>query len=132
MILYRISPDVQNHALNVLFDSAWENFKETDFVASFDQCALWVCAYEGETLVGFVKVVWDGGIHGFVLDTTVHPDCQRRGIGKQLLRRAADASKARGIKILHVDFEPHLTQFYRDAGYKQTGAGLLRLFCTGQ
>ena len=126
MIVYRLSPDVSNKALNTLFNSTWNYHKETDFVASFQQCALWVCANDGETVVGFVKVVGDGGVHGFVLDTTVHPEYQRRGIGKQLLKQAAEASKASGIKVLHVDYEPHLTQFYRNAGYKKTEAGLLR------
>ena len=30
-----------------------------------------VCAREGATLVGFVNVAWDGGVHAFVLDTMV-------------------------------------------------------------
>ena len=37
----------------------------------------YVAAYDtvggGEQLVGFVNVAWDGGIHAFLLDTTVHP-----------------------------------------------------------
>ncbi|MFJ6658828.1 hypothetical protein ACIQNG_21125 [Streptomyces sp. NPDC091377] len=32
----------------------------------------WVCARGGDgTLVGFVNVAWDGGVHAFVLDTVV-------------------------------------------------------------
>jgi hypothetical protein len=31
----------------------------------------WVCARDGEVLVGFVNVAWDGVVHAFVLDTMV-------------------------------------------------------------
>jgi len=37
----------------------------------------YACAYDAEHLIGFVNLAWDGGIHTFLLDTTVHPDLQR-------------------------------------------------------
>jgi hypothetical protein len=33
----------------------------------------YVCAYQGEELIGFVNLAWDGGINEFLLDTTAHP-----------------------------------------------------------
>jgi len=33
----------------------------------------------GEHLVGFANVAWDGDVHFFLLDTTVHPAWQGRG-----------------------------------------------------
>ncbi|WP_201295030.1 MULTISPECIES: GNAT family N-acetyltransferase [unclassified Nocardiopsis] len=41
----------------------------------------WVCAHRGGELVGFVNVVWDGGVHAFLLDTVTHPRLQRTGVG---------------------------------------------------
>ncbi len=72
-------------------------------------------------------MAWDGGIHGFVLDTTVHCDYQRRGIGTELMKRAAEVAGERGIEWLHADYEPHLDAFYRRCGYRKTEAGLLSL-----
>jgi ribosomal protein S18 acetylase RimI-like enzyme len=88
----------------------------------------WVGAFDAGRLVGFVQVCWDGGAHAFLLDTAVDPAAQRRGIGAGLVRAAtADAAKA-GCEWLHVDFEPHLTEFYlRSCGFRRTSAGLLRL-----
>jgi ribosomal protein S18 acetylase RimI-like enzyme len=77
--------------------------------------------------VGFVNVAWDGGIHGFILDTTVHSDYQHRGIGTELMKRASKISADRGIEWLHVDYEPHLEAFYVGCGYQRTQAGLLNL-----
>ncbi|MDQ3688708.1 MAG: GNAT family N-acetyltransferase, partial [Chloroflexota bacterium] len=46
----------------------------------------WVCAREGEELLGFVNVAWDGGIHAFILDTLVAGRAQRQGIGTELIK----------------------------------------------
>ncbi|QBY10208.1 GNAT family N-acetyltransferase [Deinococcus metallilatus] len=87
----------------------------------------WVTAYEDERLIGFVNVAWDGGAHAFLLDTTVHPDVQRRGIGSALVWEAVQAARAGGAHWLHVDFESHLQGFYAACGFRPTAAGLLRL-----
>ena len=86
-----------------------------------------VGAMEGAKLVGFVNVAWDGGQHGFVLDTCVDPDHQRQGLATQLMKRAADMARQRGATWLHVDFEPHLEGFYRQCGFGRTAAGLMQL-----
>lgn len=78
-------------------------------------------------LVGFVKIAWDGGVHAFLLDTTVHPDFRRRGIATALVRLVTDVARARGAEWLHVDYEPHLDEFYRRCGFAPTKAGLMRL-----
>ena len=66
-------------------------------------------------------------IHAFLLDTTVHPAWQRRGIGRELVRQATQAARERGMEWLHVDYEPHLDAFYRGCGFTPTLAGLIRL-----
>jgi GNAT superfamily N-acetyltransferase len=81
----------------------------------------------GGTLIGFVNVAWDGGVHAFLLDPMVHPDFRRRGIATELVRRVTEAACERGATWLHVDFEPHLEAFYRGCGFAPTRAGLLRL-----
>ena len=129
-VSYKINPRVLNDDLNALFRSAWLGHTETDFKFTLERCLLYVCAFleDSEGLVGFVKVAWDGGVHGFLLDTTVHLDHQHQGIGSELVRNATEEARARGIHWLHVDFEPHLERFYRGCGFADTRAGLLRLY----
>lgn len=83
-------------------------------------------AHSGPDLVGFVNVAWDGGVHFFLLDTTVHPRYQHRGIGTRLVHEAIDACRGKG-EWMHVDTEePLMTQFYvRACGFDATPAGLL-------
>jgi ribosomal protein S18 acetylase RimI-like enzyme len=84
-------------------------------------------AHDGDRLVGFVNVAWDGGIHAFILDTVVHPEFRRRGIASDLVRRATMIARERGAHWLHVDFEPQLGGFYRACGFRPTSAGLIGL-----
>ncbi|HVF06294.1 MAG TPA: GNAT family N-acetyltransferase [Frankiaceae bacterium] len=87
----------------------------------------WVGAFDGETLVGFVQVAWDGGAHAFLLDTAVRPDLQGQGIGNALVARAATEAAAAGCEWLHADYEPGLAPFYAACGFRPAAAGLLRL-----
>lgn len=102
---------------------------EWDWRALVERHSLgWVVARDGDTLAGFVNVVWDGLVHAWLQDTMVASSAGRRGIGTQLVAVAADGARSAGCEYLHVDFEAHLTPFYIDAcGFTPTSAGLLRL-----
>jgi GNAT superfamily N-acetyltransferase len=126
-ITYLNNPSVTNFQLNILFAAAWPDHHETDFRPVLSRSLVYVCAFAESELVGFVNVAWDGGVHAFLLDTTVHPDYQRQGIGVKLVQVAASAAKKRGIHWLHVDYEPHLETFYEQCGFEPTLAGLMRL-----
>jgi GNAT superfamily N-acetyltransferase len=126
-IEYRVSPFVSTQDLNDLFAAAWEDHHQRRFGPVLRRSLIYLCAYHGEVLIGFVNVAWDGGKHAFLLDTTVHPDWRLRGIGRELVQRAASETRGRGVEWLHVDFEPHLRPFYDGCGFRQTEAGLLRL-----
>lgn len=126
-ITYLNNPSITNFQLNTLFAAAWPDHYETDFRPVLSRSLVYVCAFAGSELVGFVNVAWDGGVHAFLLDTTVHPDYQRQGIGVKLVELATSAAKKRGIHWLHVDYEPHLETFYQQCGFEPTLAGLMRL-----
>jgi GNAT superfamily N-acetyltransferase len=88
----------------------------------------WVCARDGQDLVGFVNVAWDGAVHAFVLDTMVPVDARRHGIGTKLVAVAVTAARGAGCEWLHVDFDDHLRPFYFDScGFQRTNAGLISL-----
>jgi GNAT superfamily N-acetyltransferase len=124
---YRVSPPITNDALNSLFIASWPDSTEGEFQRMLAHSLLYVCAYMEDRLIGFVNVAWDGGVHGFILDTTVHPEFRRAGIGVALVKTAASAAKDKGIHWLHVDYEPDLTGFYAACGFRDTEAGLMRL-----
>ena len=127
-IVYRHDCAVSNEQLRSLFADAWpEKGSKCDYSVVLSRSLGYVCAFLKEALVGFVYVAWDGGVHAFLLDPTVRTGVQRQGIGSELVRRAADLARSKGAEWLHVDFEPHLEEFYRKCGFKETCAGLIRL-----
>lgn len=85
------------------------------------------CAYLDGVLVGYVNVAWDGGVHAFLLDPTVHPAYRHRGIGTKLVKAMIAHLTGRAFDWLHVDYRPELDGFYRACGFSPTHAGLVRL-----
>ena len=126
-LVLKICPPVQNPEINALFASAWPQHKPTDFEPLLVSALFYVCAFEHDRLVGFAKVIGDGGVHGFLLDPTVAADRQRRGIGKSLVELCSDEARRRDIEWLHVDFAPELANFYSACGFATTSAGLRNL-----
>lgn len=118
-VQYERSPALDLDELHALRGLAWgdpgtRRYGETELAHSL----LWVAAFGDDgALVGFVNVAWDGGIHGFLIDTTVHPDHQRMGVGTALVRGALEGAREAGVEYVHVDHEPHLDGFYERAGF---------------
>lgn len=120
-------PALTNELLNRLFESAWPSYGTRDFARVLDRSTVYIGAFCGDRLVGFVNIAWDGGLHGFVIDPFVHPEFRRQGIGSRMLRECIAAAAESGLEWLHVDFEPELESFYRKAGFIHTHAGLVQL-----
>lgn len=122
-----VRPALADAAMAELFAAAWGGSGDTRWAPILARSLTWLAAYREGRLVGFVNVVGDGGRHAFVLDTTVHPDEQRGGLGTRLVRAAAGQARAADVEWLHVDYEEHLTGFYTRCGFRPTAAGLLNL-----
>jgi GNAT superfamily N-acetyltransferase len=125
-VLYKRSPAVSDAQLNALFQKSWPHHNDAPFAKSLAYCLDYVCAYQRENLVGFVKIAWDGGRHAFVLDTTVHPMARKKGVGSTLVREALALAFDAGVEWAHVDYEPDLEHFYAQCGFRRTLAGLAR------
>jgi GNAT superfamily N-acetyltransferase len=120
-------PTLTNQRLNGLFESAWPSYGVRNFVAVLDRSVVYVAAFSGDRLVGFVNVAWDGGLQEFVIDPVVEPEFRRQGIGSRLLAECVAAAADSGLEWLHVDFDPELESFYRKAGFSHTLAGVVQL-----
>jgi GNAT superfamily N-acetyltransferase len=126
-LIYKSDTPLSDEELQDLFADAWDGYEPRPFGNVLRRSLGHLACWDGEDLVGFVNVAWDGDKHAFILDTTVRRSHQRAGIGRELVRRAADIARDRGAEWLHVDFEPHLLGFYRQCGFLETAAGLLKL-----
>jgi GNAT superfamily N-acetyltransferase len=125
--------DFSSLELNALHAEAFEtrvyDESEWNWLDQLERHSLgWVVARDGETLVGFVNVPWDGLDHAWIQDTMVAASARHRGIGKELIAVAAREAREAGCEWLHVDFDDDLREFYFDAcGFTPTNAGLIQL-----
>ncbi len=130
MIRYEWRGEFTNGAINRLHAEGFGHRLLTDdWWGQVNKHSLgWVVAYDGDELVGFVNVPWDGGIHAFIIDTLTTPRVRRQGIGTELVAVAARESAKAGCEWLHVDFDDHLARFYFEScGFRPTRAGLISL-----
>lgn len=128
LIDYQLNPPVTHAELDQLYLAAWPNHHPPyDFGPELERALVYVCAYAGADLVGFVRLAWDGSVHAFLLEPTVRPDFRRRGIGRALVEHAVTFARRRSIEWVHVDFDPELTEFYRACGFVPTQAGIMHL-----
>jgi len=130
-ITYTWRGSVQNEELNRLhaeaFDTRAYSADEWNWVELLSRHSLgWVVARDGDSLVGFVNVLWDGQVHAWLQDTIVASRAGRHGIGTEIVRVATREARAAGCEWLHVDFDEHLRPFYLGAcGFTPTDAGLI-------
>jgi GNAT superfamily N-acetyltransferase len=127
----RVRFSVQNDELSSLHARAFGSptTEVTPWASRLSRHSLtWIGAFDGPTLIGFVHACWDGGLHAFLLDTVVDPAYQRRGVGRTLVQALIQEVKDSGCEWVHVDYEPHLTDFYtRGCGFRTTPAGVIHL-----
>jgi len=76
-------------------------------------------------LIGFVSVISDGVADAFLVDLMVHPDFQRQGLGKLLVRETVKYAKSIGVQCVHVTYNRDLEDFYRDCGFHIFGGGII-------
>lgn len=89
----------------------------------------WVTVRDrGESLVGFVNVLWDGFVHAWIQDLMVANTARGIGIGVAIVDEVRRQAKAAGCEWLHADFDDDLRPFYYHAcGFTPTNAGLIEL-----
>lgn len=131
-LIFQVDERPADAELNALFAAVWPGHQSRDFLPVLSHGLTHVTARHQSTLVqtsliGFVNLAWDGGVHGFLLDTTVHPAYQRQGIGRELVRRAVEIGRARGLEWIHVDYQTHLHDFYLSCGFHPSTSGVLNL-----
>ena len=129
-VRYEWRGEFGNAELNALHAEAFAHaLLDDDWRGQVERWSLgWVCARDGDDLVGFLNVPWDGAIHAFILDTIVSGRVRRQGIGTAMVALAVEGARAAGCEWLHVDFDDDLSSFYFEAcGFTATPAGLIAL-----
>lgn len=97
----------------------WTNYTSnpTMLVNAYQNSLKIYGAYEGEKLVGIVRVVGDGYSIIYIQDIIVLPEYQRQGIGRALLEKVLETYEHVYQKTLMTDNTEKTIQFYKSVGF---------------
>ena len=85
----------------------------------FENSLLILAAYEGEQLLGIIRVVGDGHTIVYIQDILVFPEHQRKGVGSGLMHAILDRYwHVRQINLA-ADDTPKTIAFYESMGFKR-------------
>jgi ribosomal protein S18 acetylase RimI-like enzyme len=91
--------------------------------AMLDHANLVVTAWDGERLVGIARSLSDFSFCTYLSDLAVDLAYQRRGIGKELMRRTQEAG---GPATVYLFAAPSATEYYPHVGFAAGSGWVLR------
>ena len=79
-----------------------------------------VCVRDGDRLIGMGRVIGDGGCNYEIVDMAVHPDYQRRGLGKRIMQALMDWLHANAPETAYVCLiaDDHAPALYAQFGFE--------------
>ena len=125
---YEFDTPVTADVLADLRKSVGWNGIEHDLTDSRLHNAFHLCSFEGNRLIGYVAVISNGVTDAYIQDLMVHPDYQKRGIGRQLMQRSMERLRAEGIYMVSVIYgSAELQGYYEEFGFTTMLCGQMEL-----
>ena len=120
MIIKEYGEYKEEEILELYTDAGWKAYTENPETLrkGYENSLLILGAYEGEDLLGIIRVVGDGETVVFIQDILVYNRCQRQGIGTALLKAVLERySNVRQIELV-TDNTEKTVAFYRSVGFR--------------
>ncbi len=117
---YRDTHDVDLDQLTMLFNAVgWERrTANRERLAQLVRGSLHVVsAWDGDRLVGFARAISDGAFNAYISTVAVLPDYQKRGIGRELIRRLLDGRDSVQF-VLHANDRAYPFYLHLDLGFE--------------
>ena len=79
-----------------------------------------VVAVEHDTVIGFGRIIGDGGLYFYIQDLIIHPEFKNRGFGKSLMKELMNFIKANAKSGAFVGLmaAKGLEKYYEPFGFK--------------
>lgn len=126
MIIYSESKDISIDKLHALFQAIGWKRDKSKWPKVLEESTHIVCSYDGDTLVGFGRILEDGVMCMFY-DISVHPDYRRKGIGTSIMKKLIDKVKDKGyasIGLFAWKENPDNISFYEKFGFEKASGGM--------
>jgi ribosomal protein S18 acetylase RimI-like enzyme len=93
-------------------NKVWPGKYDADRTAAALSSTMNITAYDGDTLVGCLRILSDGYFFGTITELLVLPEYQRQGIGSRLMQLARENTPT----MLYFGSQPDVEQFYEKNG----------------
>ena len=97
-------------------DKIWPGNYDTEKTEAASVKTLNITAYDGQTLVGCLRILSDGYFFGTITELLVLPEYQKQGIGSRLLNLAKEHTPT----MLYFGAQPGVEEFYEKDGCKRS------------
>lgn len=98
--------------VNQIWPGAYDREKTQQALAKTQN----ITVYDGEKLVGCLRILSDGCFFGTITELLVLPEYQGQGIGSRLLQLAGETTKT----LLYFGAQPGAEEFYEKNGCKKS------------
>ena len=105
-----------------LANEVWPGSYNLEYTKDALEKTINTTAWDGDKLVGCVRVLTDGYFHGTVSVTLVSPEYQHQGIGRRLMELAYETSPT----FLILGAAPDSAVFYEKLGYEKMEYGFIK------
>ena len=130
-IVFKEEKQINQHDLKALYeDVEWYTYtKDLNQLQQALENSLYVLtAWEGEQLIGLIRVVGDGLTILYIQDILVLNSHQNSGIATELVKRVLDKYKDVRQKVLLTEEAPDVRHFYEKNGFVSCDQGTLVAF----
>lgn len=127
----REGTEIDPDALRSLYESVgWTAYtRDPERLVAAVRNSSWVAtAWDGDVLVGLVRVMTDDVSIFYLQDVLVRPTHHRRGIGRSLIQAALTRFRHVRQKVLLTDDHPAQHAFYEALGFVDTRGTTLHAF----
>jgi predicted GNAT family N-acyltransferase len=98
----------------------WQRDYDAAKTAAALKSTINIGAWSGDRLVGSVRVLSDGYFFNTVPEVMVDPEFRKHGIGRELMKRALEASPG---GVLFLGAQPGNERFFEQAGFRRGPTG---------
>ncbi len=120
--IYHIK-DIDWDKLSHLYTIAPLGHKSAESLQIVYKNSIYCCfVYEKDILVGAGRVLGDGLDCAYICDVVVHPDCQRKSIGKTIMNKLIEFSKDHKKIILYSNIGKE--GFYKKLGFAKMNTAM--------